>query len=161
MDYRKHRATGKKPPGGARKGAGRPVGVVEALERGEVAAIRALNLRVPPGADPVAAAVANEAFGTLVDIMRGLVRGPDAALRRSSAKDIREEICGPVAQKVNLADANGEKLTVAVNIVRNVAQERLPQEEPVSRRLPFVAEEFAGPEEDFEEAPEADGDGAA
>lgn len=97
---RKHRATGKKPPGGPRPGAGRPPGS-HALALGEVSAVKALGLRVPEGTKPEHVAVADEAFETIVKIMRGEVRDPAmAAIRRNTAKDVREEICGPVKQKI-------------------------------------------------------------
>ena len=94
-----HRATGQKPPGGVRPGAGRPRGAQNALERGEVAAIKSMRWRVPENAPAPAAEVAGEAFGALVDVMRRPhMRGSREKL--ASARAIREEVCGPIKQQV-------------------------------------------------------------
>lgn len=75
-----------------------------------------MNVRLPLDATPEQAELAGEAFETLVRVMRGEVSPELAPHRRNAAKDIREEICKPIAKQVNLADADGEKLTVAVTI---------------------------------------------
>lgn len=94
-----HRATGRKPPGGRRPGAGRPKGATNALEVGEVAAIKAMRWRVPDAAPPPAADAAGEAFTALVEVMRKpFVRGSREKL--AAARAIREEVCGPVKQQV-------------------------------------------------------------
>jgi hypothetical protein len=75
-----------------------------------------MKLRLPADATVEHEQLAGEAFETLVKVMRGEVDPEMAAHRRNAAKDIREEICKPIPKQVNLADADGEKLTVAVNI---------------------------------------------
>ena len=99
---RKH--TPKGGAGGKRPGAGRPPGSTNVLGLGEVAAVKALGLRVPESARPEHRAIADEAFETIVSVMRGEIYDPQvAAIRRNAAKDVREEICGPVKQKVELS----------------------------------------------------------
>ncbi len=73
-----------------------------------------MGLRVPEDASPAARAIADEAFEVLVKVMRGQVSFVEAPIRRAAAKDVREEICGPVAQRVNLGGADGGPLTVKV-----------------------------------------------
>lgn len=87
--------------GGKRPGAGRPTGATSPLRLGEVQAVKALGLRVPEGAPQAHRAIADEAFETIVSVMRGEVFDPQvAAIRRNAAKDVREEICGPVKQRI-------------------------------------------------------------
>jgi hypothetical protein len=75
-----------------------------------------MKIRLPADATPEQEQMAGEAFETLVKVMRGEIDPEMAPHRRNAAKDVREEICKPIAKQVNLADADGEKLTVAVNI---------------------------------------------
>lgn len=108
---RKHRGTGK-PRGGKREGSGRPEGSANTLEYGEVRAVKAAGLRVPESATPEQRELADESLGILVDIMRGKVRravreeeeGEYLAvpmdLRMRTATHIREEVCGPLKQRV-------------------------------------------------------------
>ena len=110
---RKHVATGKKPPGGARPGAGRPKGA-NLLEYGESSAIRAMKLRVPEDAPEEYAQLAGEALETLVKVMRGEVHSEDAPHRRNAARDIREEICKPIPKAVAVTDAQGGAFVVKV-----------------------------------------------
>lgn len=97
---RKHVATGRKPPGGRRPGAGRPAGTRNALPLGTVQAVKAMRLRVPDGTPYEAAELADEALGTVVEVMRGNVWYQAAGPRLKAATVLREEICGPLAQKV-------------------------------------------------------------
>jgi hypothetical protein len=48
--------------------------------------------------------------------MRGEISFVEAGVRMKAATHLREEICGPMAKQVNLADANGDPLQVSVNI---------------------------------------------
>lgn len=110
---RKHRPTGK-PRGGSRPGTGRPPGSTNALELGEVKALKSLRWRVPDEAPKEVAEVADEAFQALVDVMRerpmvGYDRdGRPIALvadrkdKLKAALALREEVCGPVARKVEV-----------------------------------------------------------
>lgn len=118
---RKHVATGKKPPGGKRAGSGRTPGP-NLLEYGESSAIRAMKLRLPEDATPEAVQLAGEALEVMVKVMRGEVCSEDAPHRRNAAKDIREELCKPIPKQVNLADNEGGKLSVSVNINRTVKE---------------------------------------
>jgi hypothetical protein len=103
---RKHRATGRKPPGGARPGAGRPPGSRNTLPLGAVSAIRALKLRVPKDAPEEHAELAGEALETVVDVMRGREKSAGLAFARlSAARAVREEICGKVTDKLEVTPA--------------------------------------------------------
>lgn len=116
---RKHRATGGKPPGGARAGAGRPVGATNALEMGAVNAIQTFRHRVPESASREAAAVADEAMGAIIQVMRGEVMF-GATDRLRAATMVRQEVCGPIAQKVEHGGPDGGPLQVSIEIVRTV-----------------------------------------
>lgn len=143
---RKHVATGNKPPGGKREGAGRPLGSVNLLEYGETSAIRAMKLRVPAAATDEQAELAGESLETLIKVMRGEIKGADAPTRRNAAKDVREEICGPVAKQVNLAGPDGGALQVSIAINRTVAP-RSGNLEPENRVLAQPVDELADPED--------------
>jgi hypothetical protein len=107
---RKHLATGN-PRGGSRRGAGRPTGNKNTLAYGEVKAVKAAGLRVPEGATQEQRELADEALGLLTDILRGKVKrsfregdkehlAVPMDLRMRTATHLREEICGPVKQRV-------------------------------------------------------------
>jgi hypothetical protein len=117
---RKHRATGSKPPGGARPGAGRPAGATSALEYGEVKAVKAAGLRVPEAAPKEYRELADEALGVLIDVMRGDANFLKAPIQLKAATRLREEICGPLAQKLEHTGKDGEALQVSININRTV-----------------------------------------
>lgn len=121
-DNRKHRATGKKPPGGKREGSGRPEGSANTLEYGEVRAIKAAGLRVPEGAHPEARDLADEALGVIIKAMRGEISFVESGIRQKAAVRIREEVCGPLAQKHEHAGHDGGPLQVSINVVRTVAE---------------------------------------
>lgn len=114
MSERKHRATGKKPPGGKRPGAGRPKGSDNALEYGQVQALRTLNYRVPETLPAEAAAFANDALIRIVDVMHERVPYLQAGHVLKAATRVREEFCGPLAQKVEHSGADGTPLTINV-----------------------------------------------
>lgn len=110
---RKHRRTGN-PNGGKRPGAGRPKGSKNTLPLGSVAAVKALRLRVPKDAPEEHAALADEALGTVVDVMRG--RGGRGALfRLMAAKEVRLEICGPMPKQIQVGGLGGGPVTVRVD----------------------------------------------
>lgn len=97
---RKHVATGN-PRGGQREGAGRPAGVKNVLPIGSVAAVKSLRLRVPESTPEPLAEVADEAFNAIVGVMRSEAFDPGmASARLRAAAMVREEICGPVKQRV-------------------------------------------------------------
>ena len=108
--------------GGRRPGAGRPKGSKNALPLGAVSAIRALNLRVPDNAKPEAADLANEALETVVAVMRGEERSPGLAFARlASARAVREEVCGKVADKSEITGKDGGALEV---VIRDLSKEQ-------------------------------------
>lgn len=112
---RPHRATGRKPPGGARPGAGRPEGTSNALPYGTVQAIKALNLRVPEGASDAAKALANRALERVVDVLEEAVDYRQSGAVLKAATMVREEICGPMAQKHEVAGKDGAALVIEVH----------------------------------------------
>lgn len=98
---RKHVATGRKPPGGKRPGAGRPSGVSEPLLRGTAPAVRAVTkLRVPEGASEEHVALADWAQQRIIDVVAGKVLPSLATSTLNGARALREEVCGPVEQKL-------------------------------------------------------------
>lgn len=109
---RKHRATGRKPPGGRRPGAGRPAGSNNALELGEVRALKALGLRVPEGASENQRAYALHTESRIIDVMEGKVAAGIAMAVLKAASTLREEQLGPVKQKVehSFGDMTDEQL---------------------------------------------------
>ena len=120
---RKYVSNGK-PNGGKREGSGRPKGSKNVLAQGETAAVKALGLRVPEGARPEHRAIADEAFETIVSVMRGEVYDPQvAAIRRNAAKDLREEICGPIKQKIELSEDGS--FAEALRLARERAQRKV------------------------------------
>ena len=112
MEKRKHRATGN-PKGGKRQGAGRPAGSISPLALGERKAILAMRLRVPKDAAPEVAELADEAFETMVSLMRGSQHRYQG-FQLAAARAIREEICGPVPTKLEHGGPNGEPLTIEI-----------------------------------------------
>lgn len=86
--------------GGRRPGAGRPKGSKNALEYGEVAAIAATKLRIPEGAEPEVKALAARALVRIAHIMEEGVPSNQGRTVLAAATRIREEACGPLAQKV-------------------------------------------------------------
>ena len=105
---------GKGKRGGKRPGAGRPPGSTNSLPLGAVQAVKAAGLRVPEAATPEQRELADEALGTVVEVMRGQVHYMDAPARLKAATVIRQEICGPVPTKLEHTGADGEPLTVRV-----------------------------------------------
>lgn len=101
-------ATKRRGRGGKRPGAGRPAGSKNTLPLGAVSAIKALRHRVPDGTPKDLREVADEALGTVAAIMRGEFYDAQAASTRLRAAAMaREEICGPIAQKVQHAGHDG------------------------------------------------------
>lgn len=113
LPKRKHQATGKKPPGGARPGAGRPKQPA-ALEYGESQAIKSLRWKVPEGTPEIIADAADEMFWRIVLVARGTPT-PDASNVLRAAFRVRDEVCGQPTQKAELSGANGEALTIQIN----------------------------------------------
>lgn len=99
---RKHRATGKKPPGGRRPGAGRPEGTKNVLPLGAVAALKVGLKRVPDEAAPEERELASLAMGRITDVLMERVSPFSAFAVLQAGKHIREEICGKVADKLDV-----------------------------------------------------------
>lgn len=111
---RKHVATGKKPPGGKREGAGRPAGTWNSLGYGEVKALKIAKLRVPDGASEGEAELAGVALGRMVDVMMDRLHPQSAGAVLKAATTIREEICKPIPKAVEVAGKDGGALVVNV-----------------------------------------------
>lgn len=99
---RKHRATGKKAPGGKRAGAGRPEGTKNVLPLGAVSALRVGLKRVPDDAIPEERELASLAMGRITDVLMERVSPFSAFAVLQAGKHIREEICGKVADKLDV-----------------------------------------------------------
>lgn len=114
---RPHRATGKKAPGGARPGAGRPEGTTNALPIGYVKALKGLRHRVPEGTPEALADVADTAMDRLVDVM--MERVEDAQLASQvlkAATSLRAEICGPPTQRHEVSGKDGQGLSISIDL---------------------------------------------
>jgi hypothetical protein len=81
---------------------------------GTVQAIKALNLRVPDGASDAAKALANRALERVVDVLEESVDFRQAGSVLKAATILREEVCGPMAQKHEVGGADGGALVVEV-----------------------------------------------
>lgn len=107
------------PRGGKRAGAGRPKGTghPKMLADGVKAAIRSLRHRVPADASEEAKAMADEALATFVEIMRDGAQ-PGSRERLSAAKALRDEVCGAVPTKVDVAGKIAATIVVSTGVVR-------------------------------------------
>lgn len=101
--------------GGARKGAGHPGGT-NALRRGERPALAAAGLRVPKDAPEGYRDLADEGLETIVAAMRGEFHFTEAGPRLKAATRIREEVCGPLLQKVEHSGKDGAALSFVINL---------------------------------------------
>jgi hypothetical protein len=97
---------------------GRPVGTPNALPLGSVAAIKAMRHRVPEAISPQLGELADEAFNTVVNVMRRAdsesSRGDTVKL--SAARIVRDEICGPMPKTVE-HEVNGD---VTINVLTSI-----------------------------------------
>lgn len=91
-----------------------------ALPHGAVSAIRSLRHRVPEGTPEVLADLAGESLEAIASVMRGK-KCLDSFARLNAAKAIREEVCGPVAKKVEHSGEGGGPVRVSINISRQGA----------------------------------------
>ena len=149
---RKHRATGKSAPGGKRPGAGRPSGTRNTLDYGEVKALAATRLRVPANATPEAVRLADRALERIIHVMEEKVGHFQAGHVLKAATRLREEVCDPIAQKVQHAGADGGALEV--RIINEPAPGALPKE---LVGIPFDVRISRDPEaDDIADPPERD-----
>lgn len=105
------------PRGGRRPGAGRPRGSKNALPIGTVQAIKAAKLRIPATASPAEVELANRALERIVDVMDEKVSTYEgrAFAVLTAARHVREEVCGKVADKVDVTHRGlGELLAAAL-----------------------------------------------
>lgn len=89
-------------------GKGRKKGSRNSLPQGAVGAIKGLHYRVPEGTAEPLAAVADEAFDRIVQVMREKVSPFASYAVLNAAKRVRDEVCGPLTQKVELGDETAE-----------------------------------------------------
>lgn len=75
-------------------------GVISCAEQ---KALRAMKWRVPKDAPPEAAELAGEALGSIVKVMRQGVHFKHARNVLSAATAVRDDICGPVVRRVEVA----------------------------------------------------------
>lgn len=93
--------------GGKRSGAGRPRGSQNTLGYGEVKALGVARLKLPETASQGEADLAAVALGRIVDVMNGVVDFRQSGSVLKAATRIREEICGPLAQKYEMTGKDG------------------------------------------------------
>jgi hypothetical protein len=126
-----------KPRGGAREGAGRKAGGFNALPHGAVEALQSLRHRVPETLPEGLKGVADEAFQRVVDVMRGDVLPESSHSILAAAKHVREELCGPIAKKLEHSGPNGTALSVSICLTRAEppAAPQLPNHEDAGRPL--------------------------
>lgn len=78
-----------------------------------VAAIKTWNrFRVPKDVSGPAGEVADEAFGTMVEVMRGVRRR--GMERLSAARAVREEVCGPIPKRIEASGPGGEPIVFRI-----------------------------------------------
>lgn len=82
-------------------------------------ALRVSRLRVPEGAPEAHGFLADTALGRIIDVMMEQVTGPDAGNVLKAATRIREEVCGPLAQKHEVAGEGGGPLVVEIREYRD------------------------------------------
>lgn len=102
------------PRGGRRPGAGRPPGTGHPIDKtfpiGFVKATKIMNktmkapegYRVPADSSPAAREAADYAFQRYVDVAAGRVHSRRATSVLKAAIEIRREVCGPIATKVDV-----------------------------------------------------------
>lgn len=137
---RKHRSTGR-PRGGARSGAGRREGTKNVLPLGAVKAVKAAGLRVPGAATAAERALADRAQQRIIDVMEGTVRRNSLPVL-SAARVLREEICGPVKQRVehSFADKSDEQLEKRYREITGATSVAAPPAQPTCRIIVQDAE---------------------
>lgn len=96
----KPKTTAKGKHGGKRPGAGRPKGADNALPYGAVQALRSLNHRLPASVSEEAKALSERCTARIVDVLEERVGFQEAGHVLKAATILREEICGPLKQRV-------------------------------------------------------------
>lgn len=75
-------------------------GVTDPLPKGAVSAIKGLRYRVPKDTPEILGDLADEAFDSVVSVMRDKGNPMTSFSRLNAARLVREEICGPIKQVV-------------------------------------------------------------
>lgn len=119
-----------KPNGGKRDGAGRKPGSKSPLAYGETQAIKAAGLRVPESATQEERELADEMLDIITEVARGKTSFKQAPHRYKAAAHIREEICGPLKQKVehSFEGVTDEQLQARFEALVAKGAEQVPQE---------------------------------
>lgn len=104
--------------------AGRPPGSKNPLTRGAIQAIRSLRYRVPVGTPEPVGVLADEALATVANVMLHAGRG--SMSRLAAAKLMREEACGPIAQRFEHSGPGGGPIEVTDAKTRLAAKLRAP-----------------------------------
>lgn len=120
LDSSRESSPPRKKHGGRRSGAGRKPGSKNTLPQGYVATLKASGLRVPPNATEAERELADVALSRMVDVMMEQVHHKGAYSVLSAARAVREEVCGPVAQKHEHSGEGGGPLEV---VIRDIAKE--------------------------------------
>ncbi|WP_199741925.1 hypothetical protein [Corallococcus sp. CA047B] len=75
-----------------------------------------MSLRVPASAEPAAKALADRAFQRVVDVLEERVGFQQAGHVLKAATIIREEVCGPLAQKLEHSGPDGQALSITIDL---------------------------------------------
>lgn len=103
---RKKRTDGHNPLLGHR-GPGRAPGQKDPLPRGTVRALKTAHWRVPKDVPSDLGDVADHAFERIVDVLNEKVYHKSAGHVLNAARMVREEVCGPIAQKIAVSGVDG------------------------------------------------------
>lgn len=80
---------------------------MDKLPRGAVTAVRASNWRIPDDAPEEARQLAQQALERIADVMHGRVPIERQAAVLKAATDLRAEVCGPPAQRLEVKGKMG------------------------------------------------------
>ena len=87
------------------------------MHDGELGALRGLQARVPTEASEEDRELADAARDTIVSVMLGQVHPAHSHSRLLAAKYVREEICGPIAQKLVHTGPDGNAPVVEFKVI--------------------------------------------
>lgn len=111
-------------------GRGRPKGSKNALPLGAVKALQTCRWRIPDGTSEAMADVADHALSRVLDVLDERVPANKAHAVLKAAQIAREEICGPIAQRLEHSGPGGGP--IAVEEIRSELRAKLlgPEPEP-------------------------------
>jgi hypothetical protein len=122
---------------------------LSSLEQRAVKVCAPRGIRHPEKLDPAAAALADRALQRIVDVMEEQVHSKRAKGVLSAAIEIREEICGPKVQKLQIEGSLEQILSASlVPAPASGVAEALPPASGVT--IPALASEFQSPDSDAE-----------